>query len=343
MRAVLIPRYGGPEVLTYTKDFPAPKPAPGEVLVRVRACALNHLDLWVRSGALKLPIALPHIAGADVSGEIAEVGEGVSELSEGQRVVANPSLSCGQCEACRRGEESLCEEFRILGEHVRGGNAEYVALPAQNLEPLPASVGWAEGAAVPLTFMTAWRMVVTRGQVRPGEAVLVLGAGSGVSVAAIQIARLCGARVIATTSRESKVAPAKALGADSVLHSPSGEFADAVRSETGGRGVDVVVDSVGAQSWPQSLRVLRKGGRLVTCGATTGSQASVDIRQVFWRQLEILGSTMGSRRELREVLGLVWAGRLRPVIDRAYPLSEARAAHERLEAREQMGKIVLEL
>jgi len=343
MRAVTIPRYGGPEVLTFSKDFPRPEPGSGEVLVRVRACALNHLDLWVRSGALKLPIVLPHITGSDVAGEVAELGEGVHGVAVGDRVVVNPSLSCGRCSACLRGEESLCEEFRILGEHVRGGNAEYVVVPAGNLEPLPAPVGWTEAAAVPLVFMTAWRMVVTRGRLRPGEVALVLGAGGGVASAAIQIARLCGAEVIATTSRESKLASAQKLGADPVLLCPSGEFDQAVLSTTGGRGVDVVIDSIGAQSWPQSLRALRKGGRLVSCGATSGSQATVNVRHTFWRQLEILGSTMASRRELREVLALVWAGRLRPVIDRTYPLTEARAAHERLEARDQTGKIVLEV
>jgi NADPH:quinone reductase-like Zn-dependent oxidoreductase len=340
MRAAVVLGHGGPEEVAI-REVPDPRPGPGEVRVAVRAVALNHLDLWVRRGLPGLELRFPHVGGSDVAGTVDEVGPGVEGWRRGDRVVVNPALWCGECEWCRRGEESLCVSFRILGEHVPGGCAEYVVVPARNLLRIPDALSFTEAAAVPLVFQTAWRALIARARLQPGESVCVLGASGGVATAAIQIAKWRGARVFAVTKGPEKVEKVRALGADVVIDRGASDFSRAVWEATGKRGVDVVLDSVGAAVWAGAVRALARGGRLVTYGATTGPRAELDLRYVFWRQISILGSTMASRREFESVMHLVFAGTLRPVLDVVWPLDRARDAHERLERGEQFGKIVL--
>ncbi len=341
MKAVLLPRYGGPEVLEYVEDRPEPVPGPDEVLLHVHAAALNHLDLTVRKGLPTLKITLPHILGADGAGEVAKLGSDVTAFEPGDRVVVNPSITCGRCEFCVAGDDSLCVDYRILGEHVPGMYTEYIAVPARNLLRIPVDMDWVTAAAAPLVFMTAWRLLVTRAAIRPGEDVLILGAGSGVSMAAIQIAKLSGCTVYTTSSSDAKLRKAKELGADVLINYKEMDWGKAVWELTGKRGVDVVLDHVGEATFKESVRSLRKGGRLVIPGATTGDMPAVDLRRLFWRQLSILGSTMANRREFETVMSLVFMGRLKPVVDRVFPLREASQAHAYLEAGEQFGKVVL--
>lgn len=338
MKAIVIREHGGLDKLKL-EEIPTPEISDTEVLVRVKACALNHLDIWIRRG---IPgIEPPHISGADVAGIVEQVGSAVKDIKVGERVVLNPNLNCGQCEYCQMGEDSLCVNYGILGEQAPGGYAEFVKVPARNVIKIPEHVSFDEAAAVPLVFMTAWRMVVTRAEVRPGEDVLVLGAGGGVASAAIQIVKLCGARVFATASTDEKLAHAKELGADVLINHAKADFDKEIWKLTNKRGVDVVIESVGQATWQKSLKSLARNGRLVTCGATTGPLGETDIRLVFWKQLQILGSTMGTKRELNEALKLVWAGKLHPVIAGAFPLAEAARAQEMLEKREQFGKLLL--
>lgn len=341
MKAVLLPRYGGPEVLEFVADRPEPVPGPDEVLVHVHAASLNHLDLTVRKGIPTLKLTLPHILGADMAGEAAKVGSDVTGFEPGDRVVANPSLTCGHCEFCVAGDDSLCADYKILGEHVPGTYAEYVAVPARNLLPIPVDMDWVSVAAAPLVFMTAWRLLVTRAAIRPGEDVLVLGAGSGLSTAAIQIAKLAGCTVYTTSSSDAKLKKAKELGADVVVNYTEMPWSKAIWELTGKRGVDVVLDHVGEATFKDSVRTLRKGGRLVVPGATSGPMPQIDLRYLFWRQLSVLGSTMANRREFEEVMKLVFMGRLKPVVDRVFPLEKAADAHAYLEKGEQFGKVVL--
>ncbi len=344
MKATLFHEHGGPEVLKYT-DFPTPTPAADEVLVEIKAAALNHLDLFVRGGIPGMKLEVPHILGSDISGVIKEIGDGVgSELDTGQRVIIDPGLSCGKCEFCRAGQHSLCPSYMIIGEHVRGGYAEYIAVNSENIIPIPNDSGldFAEAASIPLTLMTAWRLLVTKGQIKPGDDVLIIGVGGGVAVAALQIAKVAGARVIVTSSSYLKLERARLLGADVLInHTKTPDYHKEVYSVTNGRGVDIVLDSVGQATWERSLKSLRKGGKLVTPGATSGPMATTNVNLVFWKQLEILGSTMSSRSELRDALKLVWTKRVRPVVDRIFPLSEASDAHRFLESAEQFGKVVL--
>ncbi|HXG15392.1 MAG TPA: zinc-binding dehydrogenase [Calidithermus sp.] len=340
MKALAFNEFGGADRLRW-QDVPDPRIGPGQVLLRVRACALNHLDIFVREGLPALNTPLPFWTGCDIAGEVAEVGPGVEGVRAGERVVVNPSLSCGRCEFCIAGDDCLCPRYGIIGEHVPGGLAEYVAVPAANLLRLPDHIGWEDGASFMLTNMTAWRMVVTQARVRPGEDVLILGVGGGVSSAALQIAKLCGARVIVTSSSDDKLARARALGADVGLNYAREDWARAVRDLTGKRGVDVVIENVGAATWKQSLRALRKGGRLVTCGATTGPIGETDIRVVFWNQISIIGSTMATRKEFHDVMRLCFAGRLRPIVDQVLPVQEGAEAQRRMEKAQQFGKIVL--
>jgi NADPH:quinone reductase-like Zn-dependent oxidoreductase len=330
MRAAIFHEHGGPEQLRI-EEVPRPTPGPGEVLVEVRAAALNHLDLWVRRG-LPIETTMPHIGGSDIAGVVAETGE---------RVVVNPSLSCGRCRYCVAGETSLCPEYRIIGEHTDGGFAEFVAVPAENVHPIPDTLSFEAAAALPVSYQTAWRAVVSRGRVRAGEEVLVLGASGGTAIAAVQVAKLCGARVYAVTSGAENVARLRELGADVVYDRTEVDFSKEVYRDTGKRGVDVVVENVGEATWKGSVRALAKGGRLVTYGATTGPRAEVDLRVLFWKQVEIIGTTMASRAEFAEMLRVVFRGDLHPVIDRVLPLERAREAHERLEEGGQFGKIVL--
>ncbi len=342
MKAALFHEFGGPERIR-VEEVQTPTPGAGEVLVRVRACGLNHLDLWVLGGLPALKTPLPFWTGCDIAGEVAAVGPGVTGIQTGTRVAVNPSLSCGVCEWCVKGEDSMCVRYAILGEHVRGGLAESVTVPAANLLPLPAHVGFEEAAAFILVNMTAWRMLVTQAALRPAEDLLVLGVGGGVSSAAVQIGKLCGARVFVTSSSDDKLRRAKALGADEGVNYTQGDWTKAVRDWTGKRGVDVVLDNVGAATWAGSLRVLANGGRLVTCGSTSGPVGETNIPIVFWRQLRIIGSTMANRREFRDVMGQLFAGRLKAVVDRTFPLADTAAALTLLQKAQQFGKLVVTL
>jgi len=340
MKALAFNEFGGPEKLRL-QDVPDPKAAPGEVLVRVRACALNHLDIFVREGIPALKTPLPFWTGCDIAGDVAEVGPDVTGLRVGDRVCVNPNLTCGRCEFCIQGEDSLCVRYGIVGEHLPGGLAELVAVSAENVLPLPAHVSYEHAASFILTNMTAWRMVVTQARVRPGEDVLILGVGGGVSSTAVQIAKLCGARVLVTSSSDAKLERARQLGADVSINYSKEDWESAVYEKTAKRGVDVVLENVGAQTWKQSLRSLRKGGRLVTCGATTGPIVETDIRIVFWKQIHIIGSTMANRREFNDVMRLFFAGRLKAIVDEIVPLKDGAAAQRRLAEGRQFGKIVL--
>ncbi len=340
MKAVAFYEHGGPEVLRYV-DLPEPEISGGDVLIGVKASALNHLDIFVRKGWRGLDLTLPHVPGADGAGVVEEVGEEVQGLRRGDPVVINPGLNCGECEFCLQGEDSLCVRYSILGEHTNGTYAELVKVPARNVLPMKEGFPFEEAAAIPLVFMTAWRMLVDRAQLQPGEDVLILGAGGGVASAAIQIAKALGARVFATSSSEEKLKRAREIGADVVMNYREEPFEKVVWEASGKRGVDVVVETVGQATWKKSLRSLAKNGRLVTCGATTGPMGETDIRTIFWRQLRILGSTMGTRAGLEEVFRLVWEGRLRAQVHAVLPLEEARDAQELLERGEQFGKVVL--
>jgi len=338
MKAVRIHQFGGPEVLTY-EDVPDPQLRKDQALVRVRACALNHLDLWVRKG---LPgVKLPHILGSDIAGEVVATGEYLSGLKPAQRVVIAPMHYCGRCAKCVAGLQNQCREFTVLGNGVDGGNCELIAVAAANVIPIPDALEFNQAASVPLVFLTAWHMLVGRAGVRPGQTVLVLGANSGVGVAAIQIAKLFQCCVITTAGNDDKIAKAKQLGADEVIHHGIMPIAKEVRRLTNNHGVDVVFEHVGEATFGESLKSLATGGRLVTCGATTGPDAKLDIRFLFTRQLSILGSYMGTRDELRTVLKPVAQGRLVPVVDKIWPLHECATAHNYLEKSKQFGKVVL--
>ncbi len=339
MRAAIFEEHGGPEVVQVRDDVPAPKPAPGEVLLRVGASGMNHLDLWVRRG-LPIETTMPHIGGSDIAGTVAGSGEGTDGWAPGDRVVVNPSLWCGRCEWCRAGEEPLCVEFRILGEHTQGGFAEYVTVPAKNLYSIPDDVAFETAAAAPLAFLTAWRGLVTRARLRDGEAILITGASGGVATAAIQIAKRLGAYVFAVTSTPW-VDRVHELGADVVFDRSQSDYGKSLWDATGKRGVDVVFDSVGEATFRQNVRSLSRQGRMVVYGATTGATGEVDLRLVFWKQLEILGTTMSNQTEFREVMDRVFRGELDPIVDVSWPLERAREAHERLEAGEAFGTIVL--
>jgi len=339
MKAVILSEHGGPEVLSYT-DVPEPAIGPREVLVRVRACALNHLDLWVRRGLPGRSVPFPHIPGSDISGEVAKIGENVSNVKVGDKVLLAPGISCGQCAQCIAGHDNFCKEYTLFGSTIPGGYAEFVKAPAVNAIPIPGNLTFEEAAAIPLVFLTAWHMLFYRAHLQPAEDVLVIAAGSGVGSAAIQVAKAAGARVIATAGSEPKLAKAKELGADDVLLH-TGEFAREVKRLTGGRGVHVVFEHVGAATWDQSIYSLAVGGRLVTCGATTGFESKINVGYLFARQLSILGSFMGHKSELFAVLELFKRGLLKPVIDCVLPLHRAAEAHKRLENREQFGKVIL--
>ncbi len=340
MKATIFKQHGGPEVLEYT-DVADPAIRANEVLVEVKACAMNHLDVFVRNGLPGIDIPLPHILGCDVAGVVREGGELVNWVKPGDEVMVQPGVSCGHCEACLSGQDNLCREYDMIGYRRNGGYAELVAVPGANLIPKPGELSWQEAAALPLVTVTAWHMLVTRANVQPGEDVLVHAAGSGVGSVAIQIAKLRGARVITTASSDEKLAKARDLGADETINYTRDDWPKEVRRVTGRRGVDVVVEHTGAATWPGSISSLKNNGRLVTCGATSGFDARTDLRQVFFRHLTLLGSFMGSKAELLEAMKFVTQGKIRAVVDRVFPLSEARQAHELMENRGQFGKIVL--
>jgi NADPH:quinone reductase-like Zn-dependent oxidoreductase len=340
VKAILLHAHGGLEALEYG-EIPTPEPRPGEALVQLKAAALNALDLWVRKGWPGLKLEYPHIPGADGAGEVAALGPGVSGWTVGDRVVINSNLSCGECEFCLAGLDNRCRRWELLGETRRGTYAEYVRVPARNLYPMPDDYGYYSAAAAALVFHTAWHSLITRGGLRPGESVLVVGASGGVNTASIQIARLAGATVYVVSSSAEKLALAKSLGADFLIdRSLEPDWSKPVFQMTGKRGVDIVVDNVGT-TYPLSFRAARKGGRILTVGNTGGPNVEIDNRYIFAKHLSLIGSTMGTRSEFKTVMDLVFAGRLKPVIDSTFPLVQARAAQERLERGEQRGKITL--
>ncbi|PTL80867.1 zinc-binding dehydrogenase [Vitiosangium sp. GDMCC 1.1324] len=340
MRAVAIQQHGGPEVLQVV-ELPEPTLQAQDVLVRVKAVALNHLDVWLRRGGTGLKPSLPHVPGSNVAGVVERVGAEVKDLALGTEVIVNPGLSCGHCEACLMGEDPACRGFRLVGEHVPGGYAEYVAVPRRNVVPKPAQLSFAQAACLPLSFLTAWTMLARRAQVKPGEWVLVQAAGSGVGSAAVQICKLLGATVIATASSAAKLDRIQQLGADHLINYSEQDFPTEVRRLTRRRMVDVVVEHTGAATFEKSVACLAGGGRLVLCGATTGAEVNLDLRVFFARRLSLLGSTLGSKGDLLHVLRLVEQGKLKPVLDRTLPLEEAAQAHHLLEQRAQFGHIVL--
>ena len=340
MKATIFRAHGGPDVLEYT-EVEAPTFKSNEVLIEVKACALNHLDIFVRNGLPGIEIPLPHILGCDVAGVVREVGELVTWVKPGDEVMVHPGVSCGHCEACLSGMDNLCREYDMIGYRRNGGYAELVAVPGVNVFPKPASLSWEEAAALPLVMVTVWHMLVTRADIRPGEDVLVHAAGSGVGSIAIQVAKLLGARVITTASTDAKLARARELGADETVNYTKDDWPREIRKLTERRGVDVVVEHTGSATWPGSISSLTNNGRLVTCGATSGYDARTDLRQVFYRHLTILGSFMGSKAELLAAMKFVERGNIRAVVDRTFPLSDAREAHIHLENREQFGKILL--
>ena len=341
MQAVQFTDHGGHEVIEYG-TVPDPDPGPEDVLVDVRAGALNHLDVWTRNGLPGLDLPLPHVPGSDAAGVVEAVGERVSRFAPGDRVAVTAGVSCGQCEFCRDGDYSLCVDFEILGEHTTGVHSELAAVHEDNLVTVPDHVDWETAAAAPLVFQTAWRMLVTRADVSPGETVLVQGASGGVGHAAVQIAADAGAEVLATASSEEKLVYARELGADTTIdYEAEDDLPAAVRTATGKRGVDVVVDHVGGDTWSDSLRCLARGGRLVTCGATAGPRPQTDIPRIFGNQLTILGSTMATPGEVDDVLAKVWDGTYEVRVRETLPMSETARAHEMLESREGFGKVVV--
>jgi NADPH:quinone reductase-like Zn-dependent oxidoreductase len=346
MRACVLTATGGLDHLQITDVPDAPAPRAGDVRIAIRAAALNHLDLFVAEGLPGGADRFPHIVGADGAGVVESVGSGVTTVRAGDRVLLNPGISCYTCEFCLAGEHSLCVNYRLLGEHLPGTMAELVTLPAHNVARLPSlspELTWAEAAAFSLVTLTAWRMVVTRAQLKAGETVLVWGIGGGVSLAALRIAKLLGARVIATSSHDDKLTAARRLGADVTINHRTQKVSQEVRTLTQKRGVAVVVENVGEATWEESLRCLKRGGRLVTCGATSGPEVRVDLRRVFWHHYTIMGSTMGNAREYAEIVRRLGAGELRPIVDRVYPMTDVRKAYERLHKGEQLGKVVVEV
>lgn len=343
MQALTLTALGGPEHLQ-VRTVPDPElREPYDVRVRIHAAALNRLDLFVTEGLKGLDYRLPHVVGSDGAGVVESVGPAVTRVRPGDRVLLNPGVSCGRCPACAEGEQPLCRRFAILGEHRAGTAAELVVVPEENLGPVPDGMGWAQAAAFPLATLTAWRMLVSRARLRPGETVLIWGIGGGVAQAALQVARLAGATTIVTSGSPAKLETARALGADHLLDHAAQDVVAEVKRITGGRGADVVVDSVGERTWPDSLRCLARMGRMVVCGATTGPMVGLDARRLFWYQWSILGSTMGNRREFEEIVALAGRGRLWPVVDRVVPLARAVEAYRRLAAGEQSGKLVIEV
>jgi len=340
MKAVVIHKNGGPEALVY-EDREDPKPRPNEVLIEVRAAAINHVDIWIRKGIPGVTFPFPLIPGCDAAGVIRSVGEAVTGLAPGTRVTINPGISCGHCEFCADGFGSQCNTFSMVGENRDGSYAQLLTVPAHIVLPIPETLSFEEAAAAPLVTLTAWSMMVNKGRIRPGEDILILGVGAGVGTAALQIAKITGCRVFAAASTDAKLERAQALGADFLINYAKEEFDKKIRQLTDRRGVDVVVDYVGAETWVRSLRSARKGGRILTCGATTGYDPKTDLRQIFYRQLQVIGSTMGSPRDFFDAMRCVFRGQIKPVIDRVLPLSEARSGHEAIERREVFGKVVL--
>lgn len=340
MKAIIVREHGGPEALR-REEMEDPQAGPGEVLVEVRACGVNHLDIWVRRGVPGHQFPLPLIPGNDVSGVVRQVGPGVSHIKEADQVVVAPGVSCGHCVACLAGRDHHCRSYGILGEHRHGGYADLLVVPAANVLPKPDSLSFEQAAAVGIPFLTAWHMLVNRAELRPGETILIQAAGSGVGSAAVQIAKLWGATVIAAASSDGKLDKARELGADHGINSSTAAVHREVKRLTDGRGAEVVVEHVGAATWEASMRSLGWQGRVVTCGATTGAEVPLNLRHLFFKGLSILGSTMGSKGDFSQVLSFAGQGRLKPVVDRVLPRAEVAEAHRLLEARQVFGKVVL--
>ena len=341
MLAVVIEKHGGPEELKL-REVADPELRPDSVLVEVKACAVNYLDVWARRGLPGVKIPLPLIPGNDIAGVVKETGSLVDWLSPGDEIMVAPGTGCGHCHACLEGDDNLCRRYRVIGYFRDGGYAQLAGVPGSNCIPKPARLSWPEAAAIPLVFLTAWHMLVHKARVQPGEDVLIMAAGSGVGSAGLQIAKLHGARVIATASTDSKLAKAKELGADEVINYKEQDFAKEVRRLTGKKGAEVIFEHTGEETWEKSIAAIAKNGRIVTCGATSGYNGATDLRHIFSRQIQILGSYMGRKAELWEVVRWVERGRLKPVVDRTLPLSQAAEAHRVLESREAFGKVVLE-
>ncbi|MCK4710068.1 MAG: zinc-binding dehydrogenase [Gammaproteobacteria bacterium] len=342
MKAAVFNQIGGPENIKI-EEVAKPEIAPHQLLIKVKACALNHFDLLVLSESSQDDFTFPFWGGADIAGVLTEVGEAVNGFTLGDRVVVNPSLYCGQCEHCLAGEESQCYDYGIIGDSIPGGLAEYIAVDARNVLKLPEHMSFEDAAATPLVYQTAWRALITKACIGPGDEVLILGASGGVGSASIQIAKLAGAKVIAVTSNADKILNAKKMGADIVLDRKSGDYWKELASLTNNRGVDVVIENVGKATWTQSLNSLAKGGRLVTYGRTTGNIVETDIKVIFWNQLSIIGTTMASCHEFNKVMQLVFNGKLKPVIDSIFPLEEAAAAYQRLQDGEHFGKVIIQI
>ena len=340
MKALYFEQHGELDVIQYG-DVPEPETGPGQIKIKVQATALNHLDIWVRRGWPGLKLEMPHWGGADVAGEIVELGKGVSDRQVGQRVVADPGINLFEDEFTGRGEDCVSPGYHVLGEHQRGGAAEYIVLPAGGVASMPDHVDFAEAAAPLLVTLTAWRMLIHRALLRAGESVLVVGAGGGVNSMSIQVAKMAGAFVYAVASNEKKAQLAKELGADVVLDRSQVDWSREIYKLTGKRGVDVVVDNVGKATLMTSMQALARGGRIVIVGKTSGPQAEIDIRYIFGKQISLIGSTMGTHQDFRDMIAMLWAGKLKAVVDRVIPLSEGRQAHEIMEKGEQFGKIVL--
>ena len=343
MKAVQIHEHGGIDKLCYEEVKQPKLNSPTEAIVQLKAAALNRIDVWNRLGLTGMDISLPHILGADGAGLVVETGGAVTNVKEGDAVCLYPPSGCGKCEFCITDRDFMCIHLRVLGERENGTYAEYVKLPARNCFPIPSGLSFEEAAAFPLVFLTVWRMLVTNAELKPGEHVLILGIGGGVASAALQVANQMGAHVIITSSSDEKLEMAKNWGADHGINYLRSDFTKEVRALTGKRGVDVVVDCVGGESWVKSLAALAKGGRLVTCGATAGANPQTDIRRIFWNHLKIFGSTLGSREEFRQLLSFMRTSKIRPIIDRLFPLKEAAAAQHRLEEGKQFGKVVLQI
>lgn len=341
MKAIIFSEHGGPEKLVYG-EVPQPVIGPGEVLIRVKACALNHLDIWIRQGNPSYPISLPHISGSDIAGVVEEVGVQVEGVIVGDRVLVSPGVSCWRCEFCLTGRDNLCQSYSLIGGKMHGGYAEYLKAPFRNILPMPENLSFEQAAAFPLVSVTASHMLFALARVQHGETVLIMGAGSGVGSMAVQLAKLVGARVITTVGSDEKIPKAVILGADAVINHAKEKVADRVKLLTEGRGVDVVIEHVGPEVWDACLRSLTRGGRLITCGATTGAAVQLDLRHIFSHQLTVKGSYMGTRAELVKTVELMGQKRLIAVIDRTYPLSDAQAAQEQMLSRNFFGKIVLQ-
>jgi 2-desacetyl-2-hydroxyethyl bacteriochlorophyllide A dehydrogenase len=340
MKCVRIHEHGGPEELIY-EDVPVPKIGADEALVNVKATSVNHIDLWVRQGLPGVKFHLPMIPGVDAAGIVAQKGDAVSHVKVGDRVIVAQGISCGHCKHCLNGNDNLCKDYLLIGEHRDGADAEYIAVPGRNVLPLSDNISFEEAGASALVFLTAWQMLVDKAKVTPGDDVLVNGVSSGVGSAALQIAKLFGARVIATTSTDEKAAQARDFGADEVINYSRQNVLEEVRRLTAKKGVEIVIDHVGKSVWDQNIKSLTKGGRLVICGVTSGHEAITDLRYVFYKQLQILGSTMGRKGDLITIFNFIEQGKLKPVIDRVLPLKQVQEAHRAIEEGKHFGKIVL--